>query len=388
MRRRTFLGLLSALAAGAAGLSAVRPVAAQSERLIWWDPATPALPPDLVVLEWRYLSGRITADGEDFGFVLSLARYYPPLSPDQFPPQLLVTRQELAGDGGHVTRTYPSTPGYDIPSATYTYTATGGAAASATWRLDEAAQRYELSVSSPELSLSGLTLEPVGALIAEGGTGDILTAQFGNVAVRSDYYADWVEIRREGETIGYGRLDMQTLKPSGVPSSTNFAHHWFAVAAEVAGEPVWISAWRLESDVTTWAVTIARGRGASWRVESFSEQTSGVAFPLEVTILDYQMQPMPADTPPRRTGRRWRISAGVAAPGDLLDLEIAVPPGQFITGARVAGSFAGATPMQEALTMEAAGTVGGAPLEGVQFAIAESTFHEPAPWVALPLLHR
>jgi hypothetical protein len=389
MRRRAFLGLLSALAAGATTLAAARRAAAQSDRLTWWDPATPAPPPDLVVLEWRYLAGRITTDTEDFGFVVSMAEYtIPPLLPlPEPPPQLLVMRQDFAGDAGHVTSAYPSTSGYDVPSATYTYRATGGAAASAAWRLDEAAQRYELSVSSPQLSLSGLTLEPVGRLIPEAGTGQIVTGQFGGVTVRSDYHADWVAIRREGATIGYGRLDMQTLKPSGLPSATNFYHHWFAVAAEVAGEPVWISAWRLVSDVTSWVVTIARGGGASWRVESFTEATAGVAFPLAVTILDYQPQPVPAGAPARRTGRRWRLSAGLAAPGDLIDLEIAVPPGQFIAGARVAASFADLGPMQEAVTAEVTGTLGGAALAGARFAVAESTFSEPALRLHLPLLH-
>jgi hypothetical protein len=386
MRRRTFLGLLSALAAGAPALTAVRRAAAQSERLTWWDPATPAPVPDFVVLEWRYLAGRITTETEDFGFVLSLAEYTIPPPLTEPPPQLLVMRQDFAGDAGHVAATYPSASGYDLPSAAYTYAATGGAAASATWRLDEAAQRYELSVSSPELSLSGLTLEPVGGLIPEAGTGQIVTGQFGNVTVRSDYHADWVAIRRGDATIGYGRLDMQTVKPSGVPQSASFSHHWFAVAAEVAGEPVWISAWRLVSDVTSWVVTIARGEGASWRVESFTEATAGVAFPLEVTILDYQPQPVPAGAPARRTGRRWRLSAGLAAPGDLIDLEIAVPPGQFIAGARVAAGFADLGPMQEAVTAEVTGTLGGAPLAGARFAVAESTFSEPALRLHLPLL--
>jgi hypothetical protein len=388
MRRRAFLGLVSALAALPAALPAARQAMAQSDRLAWWDEATPApRPPNIVVLEWRYLAGRITTETEDFGFVVSLAEYYPPLNTAQFPPQLLVMRQDLAGDGGHAASAYPSTAAYDIPSATYTYTATGGAAATATWRLDEAAQRYELSVSSPELSLSGLTLEPVGALIPEAGTGQIVTARFGGVTIFSDYHADWVAIRRDGVTIGYGRLDMQTIRPSGLPQSSDFSHHWFALAAEAGGEPVWVSAWRLESDVTSWVVTVARGEGASWRVESLTEATAGVAFPLEVTVLDYQPQPVPPGAPARRTGRRWRLSAGVAAPGDLIDLEIEVPPGQFISGARVAAGFGALGAMQEAVTAEAAGTIGGAPLENVRFAVAESTFSEPALRLHLPLVH-
>jgi hypothetical protein len=388
MRRRTFLGLLSALATLPAALPAARQALAQSDRLTWWDRAAPApLPPEIVVLEWRYLAGRITADEEDFGFVVSLAEYYPPLNTTQFPPQLLVMRQDLAGDAGHATSAYPSTAVYDTPSATYTYTATGGAAAAASWRLDEAAQRYELSVSSPELSLGDLTLESVGALIPEAGTGEIVTAQFDGATIFSDYHADWVTIRREGAIIGYGRLDMQTIRPGGLPQSSNFFHHWFTLAAEASGEPVWVSAWRIESNVSSWVVTVARGEGASWRVESVTEATAGIAFPLQVTLLDYQPQPVPPGAPARRTGRRWRLSAGVAAPGDLIDLEIAVPPGQFISGARVAAGFGALGAMQEAIAAEANGTVGGAPLESVRFAVAESTFSEPALRLHLPILH-
>jgi hypothetical protein len=372
MRRRTFLGLLSALAAGAPWLLEARPTLAQIDRLTWWAESTS----QQVFLEWRYLAGRITLDGQDFGFVVSIAKYE---IPDSDPsPQLLVMRQGFGGAAEHASNNYLSTKNY--ANGTHTYNATSGAA-SAVWSFDSTAQTYQLNLSSPELSFADLILEPVGSLIPEGGDGEIITAAFGGVEIVSDYYADWVRILRDGTLLGYGRLDMQTIKPrlSQEPGPRNFSHHWFAVAALVGGEEVWITAWRLVSNTVSWVITIARGSGETWSVESITEGTAGVAFPLDVTILAYQPQPVEAGQPARRTGQRWRLRAGRAAQGDILDLEIGVAPGQFIKEGRVANELVQLTDMQEAVTADASGSLGGAPLSEARFAVAESTFSEPVP---------
>lgn len=375
MDRRQFLGLMAALAAGATPAAARR--LSTADRLTWWDPApTGGFPP--IVLEWRYLAGRIAEGEQDYGFVVSLADYNPPLSD---PPQLLVMRQELRGGLQRITRTYPGAIAYSTATATYTFTAAENPAVAATWRLDTATQTYTLDVASPELTLDGLTLAPVGELIPEAGTGRITTARLAGANVRSDYYADWVELRRGAASVGYGRLDMQTIEPTDVPGSTDFgfSHHWFAVAGQTADGPVWITAWRLSSEVTTWVATVARGAVvADWEVASISEQTAGVAFPVTVSVLDWQEQPVGQGEPPRRTGSAWRVTAGRSVAGDLLDLTIGVAPGQFIAGARVASGLTRIPAMQEAITLDASGSVEGQALRSVSFAVAESTFSEDA----------
>lgn len=385
MRRRQFLGLLAtSVAAGAGWTAGRRSARAAVERSTWWRPAPGnTLPPNRVVLEWRYLAGRITAGAEDFGFVVSLAAFNSPLND---PPQLLVKRQDFSGAGEHRSRVYTGFLAYESVTASYTFVATDGAA-TVTWRYDAANQTYTLNLVSPEVTLANMTLVPQGDLIPEGGGGEIAIATFGSVDVRSDYYADWVAIRQGNTDVGTGRLDMQTIRPTGFVLPTGFSHHWFALAAEVSGAPVWISAWRLVSDRAFWAVTIARGSGATWNVEAFTETSTGVAYPLTVELLTRQQQPVPIGMPPRRTGRRWRLTAGRNAPGDVLDVTPGVPEGQFITGARVSSSLAMAPLMQEAIGDEFRGVVQGQPLNRPRLIVAESTFSEPAnTW--LPLIRR
>lgn len=384
MRRRQFLGLLAALAA--AGGYVVRRVAAQTDRSLWWPPAPGGtLPPNRVVLEWRYLAGRISAGGQDVGFVVSLADFNAPFVD---PPQLLVMREDLAGAAPHRAQVYPGALTYDAASATYRFAASSGAAA-ATWRFDSASQRYTLSVVSPELELDELTLIPQGAFIPEAGTGQITTASFGGVDIFSDYHADWVAISRGGANLGVGCLDMQSIRPAAFTLPTGFSHHWFAVAAENAGAPVWITAWRLVSERTFWVITIARNSGASWSVETFTERSPDIAYPLSVEVRAWQPQPVAEGEPPRRTGRRWLLSAGRSAPGDLLNLVVSVAPGQFISGARVGAGLAATPLMQEAVGSEARGSLQGADLEAVRLVVAESTFSEPAgQQLHLPLLRQ
>lgn len=390
MRRRTFLGLIGALAAaGGAGGRAPRPARAAADRLTWWDPAPAGgLPPAFVALEWRYLAGRVAAGGEDFGFVVSLADYKP------FPAfgiggrnELLVMRQEFGGAGAHAHATYPGALSYDPATATYSF-AGDDPAVSASWRLDAAAQRYTLAVASPELTLADLLAAPAGALIAEGGDGVVSSGTFSYngqpVAVQSDYFADWATLSRGGAPVGVGRLDMQTLRPTfgGGSAPTGFSHHWFAVAATLEdGTPAWVSGWQILAGAgVAWCVTVATGQGAGWGVESVGTDGgfSG-AQPLDVAVLEYQA--IPGASPAARTGSRWRLRAGRAAPGDLIDLDLAVAPGQFIKGARV-----GATgiSMQESVAPGARGLIGGRGIRAASLAIMESTLSEPGAPPAVP----
>lgn len=398
MQRRTFLGLVGALAAG--GLAAQRALIAHAAptRLEWWEPAAGGkLPPDFVALEWRYLAGRITRGAEDFGFVVSLADYNP------LPPfinvsraELLVMREDLTGAQPHATRTYDGTLAYDAATATYSFSISGNPAVSASWRLDTATQRYSLSVASPELTLSELLITPQGELIPEGGTGIVSSGSFSYngvpVVALSDYYADWATLSSGGSELGLGRLDMQTLRPNFSGSgSAGFSHHWFALAVTLEDDtPAWVSGWQiLAGSSIAWGVTVATGRGASWQVASIgSDSGFSGRQPLAISILDYQA--IPGAPTPQITGKRWRMRAGQVADSDTLDVEIAVPPGQFIEGARI--SVATDIRMQEAVGTSVRGLVGGKAIKAATLAIVESTLSvngaPPAPRqrVALPLV--
>ncbi len=400
MRRRQFLGLMAALAAaGAAAPAAIRPArAADPLRLGRWRPAAnPSAPASYVALEWRYLAGRITTASEDFGFVISLADYNPlDLRPLPSPinwnyQELLVMRQDFTGAGAHVTRTYRGGIAggglaYDEASATYSFVADDDPAVTATWHFDEQAGAYSLSVATPELTLNNLLLTPVGQLIQEGGAATISSGELVvngvPVTVSSEYYADWVALSEGGEPLGYARLDMQTLKPAlgeggGGSGDTDFSHHWFCLACTLEDDtPAWVSAWQIVSgDQPAWGVTIATGREAGWSVRSVTEQSFSGVQPLALQILEWQ--PVPATTPARRTGKRWRLFHGVSALGDALNLELSVPEGQFVQGARI--STLTEIAMQESAGVTASGTIGGRAIKSVAFVMAESTHTELEP---------
>jgi hypothetical protein len=377
MNRRTFLTLAGALAGGYAtrtywpAEAAVAPL----DRASKWQPdINPAL-----AVEWRYIAGRI-ADGEsDFGFVATLSDAKYPTHTQE----LLVERQDFTGARAFVTGPYTGTLTYDSASATYTFLDAQNQS-SATWQWDAAAQVYRLNIASPELSLSNVVLRPQGDLIPEGGDGSISIAPILGLPIGSDYYADWVAVEVGGVARGVARIDMQGLylasgQAAGwhgldAQASADYDHHWFAIAGQIDGAPIWISAWRIEAqDGPRWDVTIARGAGATWQVASTTEQ-SGAAFPLQIWPLDWQ--PLPASAGPasaaQRTGSTWRLSAGISKSGDLLDLEIAVLPGQFANTARL-GLIQGLEWVEEAVGTSAAGSVLGKPLGGVTLAVAETT---------------
>jgi hypothetical protein len=393
MHRRHFLSLIGGLA-GAALLARSRfgatgvMYAQADDRTVWWPPQ----PFDFarrVVLEWRYLAGRYTGNGEDFGFVCSLVDYKEVRNPlnnevlQAARQELIVMREDFTGAGSHATRTYSGTLAYNPATRTYTFTTPDAPAVTAIFAFDVATTSYALNLASPELTLADVTLRPAGNLIPEGGDGDITSGNLGTATVLSDYYADWLTIEQDGAQVGLARLDMQTIRPQGVPDAfSGFSHHWFALAGTLSDcTPVWISAWQIISGgETVWTVTVARGREASWSVASYTEETANMAEPLAIDILAWQPQPVnPSDptAPARRTGKAWRLRAGTDAAGDLIDLNLAVPPGQFIESIRVSNSRE--AQMQEAAGAVASGVVGGATLQQVTFLLAESTYAEVDP---------
>lgn len=386
MQRRQFLTLVGGLA-GAALLARSRlggtPTASAQaiDRATWWPPQ----PFDLlrrVALEWRYLAGRYTRAEQDFGFVCSLVDYKAIPGFQTARQELIVMRKDFR-NGGHTTRTYSGTLAYNATTRTYTFSTPDDPAVAATWTFNATSQTYTVDVASPELTLSALTLRPAGDLIPEGGDGDITSGNLGTTTVLSDYFADWLTLEQDGAAVGLARLDMQTIRPQGLPEGVgDFSHHWFALAGTLADcTPVWISAWQIVSGGNTvWDVTIARHSGAEWSVTSYTEETPAITAPLAIAILAWQPQPVDnagPDDPARRTGKRWRLTAGASAPADLIDLTLAVPPGQFIKAARIASIRE--TPMQEAAGAVASGTVGGSALAGVTFLLAESTYSELDP---------
>ena len=380
MNRRTFLALAGTAAAtavtGAPRTRATLAAAPALDRTSTWRPN----PNPLLAVEWRYVAGRIADDASDFGFIVALSdTKFPINSPTQ---ELLVERQDFSGAKAFATRPYTGTLTYDKDSATYSFQDTQGQA-SASWQWDAGAGVYRLSVSSPELSLQNVVLRPQGDLIPEGGDGTITIAPILGFPIGSDYYADWAAVEVGGVAQGVARVDIQGLylasaaqnsRALAAEASADYDHHWFAVAGQRDGAPVWISAWRIEAqDGPRWDVTIAQGAGSTWQVASITEQ-SGAAFPLSVWPLAWQALPSSAAAAAsgQRTGSAWHLSAGISQPGDLIDLAITVPPGQFAASARL-GLIQGLDWVEEGVGTFAAGTVQSKPLTGVTLAVAETT---------------
>jgi hypothetical protein len=353
-----------------------RQATAAIDRTSKWQPNKRSM----LAAEWRYLAGRIVDGVQDYGVIVSLTDVKFP-TPAQ---ELLVERQDLIGGMAPVSKAYTGSLTYDNSSATYTFQANQGQA-SATWQLDAAAQVYRLNVATPELSLTNVVLRPQGDLIPEGGDGVIGVGQMLGFQIGSDYYADWARIEIGGQPRGVARIDMQGLYPlrpgAAAPgrmrdgpaqASVDYDHRWFAVAGQAGGQPVYISAWRIEAaSGPFWDVTIARIATAGWTAASTTEQST-VVEPLAVRELTWQPLPASAGLGAMQAGASWRITAGVQQPGDLIDLEIAVPPGQFASSARF-GALGGLSWMEEAVGAQASGTVQGQPLSNVTLVMAEST---------------
>lgn len=320
-------------------------------------------------VEWRYIAGRVVDGAQDFGFILAISNSIVPGFVGQ---QLLVERKDLTGDQTFTEKTYPGSREYDPNTGMYTFKDQTNQTL-ATWQWDDLAGLYRLTVNTPELSLTNLILKPQGEVIAEGGDGQIQIGRIRGFLIDSDYHADWITVEIGGQAKGTARIDMQGLRPSLQPriQETGYDHHWFALAVELAdGSSAWISAWRIEDSVGPyWTVTIAQGQGSSWQiVRALTEGNS--ATPLKVETLSWQDIPQvfTPGQPRQSAGRRWRLTA----PDNSLNLELGVPPGQFITGPPLEG-IGGPALMQEAIGLEATGTVLGQQIKTVKLVVAEST---------------
>ena len=376
MRRRTFLKAAAALAAvtqlqpGARSLLASGPTRSQH----WpWQSGD--------VLQWRYLAGRMTLAGQDTGIIVSISRRLN--SNFSYSYDLLVERQALPS-GTFAAKTYSGTTSYDATSATYSF-ANSDSSATASWQYDAAADGYKLSVTTAELTLTNLTLTPQSDLIPEGG-GTISVGKFYDVRFSSDYHADWVAVSSAGTPIGSARLDMQGVFPAEFNSpdlsQNDYDHHWFAIDAVQAGQPVRVSCWRIETaDAPVWCVTVAQPGVAT---VSYTSDSPAVQ-PLTVTPLTFQPQPSPSTLV---TGSTWHISCGIVANGDLLDLVVGngIPLGQFAPARQ--SSVSGTNYLLESIGAGVRGTVRRRPLTSHAFVVAESSVELPAdtPPVAPPSL--
>lgn len=392
MKRRTFLSLAGGLVlAGATRSSLPRSLAAAADRKTRWAPVAGD------IVQWRYLAGRIVDGANDYGFIVSLTNIAIPFQPTV--QELLVERQDFNGAKKFSPGSYTGTLNYTPTTTTGTYSfQDSGNQASVSWQWDDAAGVYRLTVSSPQLNLSNVVLRPQGNLIQEGGDGDIRVGEVAGISVGSDYHADWVTIEIGGAAKGVARLDMQGLYPllqgaAARPAATgsDYDHHWFAVAGKLAGQPVRVSCWRIESaGGLYWVATIARGGGGGADYTSLISKTEAdtVAYPLAVQPLVLQPLPdtAPAELAGLKTGQRWRVTAGQSAPSDLLDLTIEVLPGQFAQSTRF-GAAGGLSWMEEALgSSTASGTVAGLPLTDVQLVVAETTAEYDLAFA--PFIHR
>lgn len=395
MDRRKFLKL--------AGLASAWPLSAKFGP--WPDINSSAInrlekwrPDSSLRVEWRYAAGRITDGGQDFGFIISMSDIKISGVESQ---QFSVQRQNFTGNQEFVGKTYTGTLSYDSGSATYTFK-DEAAQTLATWQWDDnaAQQVYKLTVTTPELSLNNLVLRPKGSLIPEGGTGSIHVGQIAGILIDSDYHADWTGIEISGQEKGVARVDMQGLRRAqslsnlttafggwleqkaglGQPPASSegvktadttedYDHHWFATAVELSDGPAWVSAWRIEdAQGPFWGLTIARYSGTSWQVVLALTEKDSVVVPLEVNVLAWQELPASAASP-QSTGTAWKLTAGVNQANDVLNMQVSVPPGQFITNTKqTLGSW-----LEEGVGLEVVGTILGNPISSTKMAAAETT---------------
>jgi hypothetical protein len=376
MNRRDFLRL-SALAAVAPLVDrrflwpGLVPLALN--RLDYWAPTTDPT----ILVEWRFTVGRITDGDQDFGFVVSISDVEVIGAQSN---TLTVQRQDFGGDQLFAGNLYNGQLAYNDASATYTFKDDTDQEL-ATWQWDESAQAYKLTITTAELTLANVRMIPQGALIPEGGDGQIRAGRLGTIIINSAYYGDWAILEIGGAEKGVARIDMQGLRPAEISAPVNasddYDHHWFAIAADLndgapSGDdvPAWISAWKIEDlDGPFWGLTIARGSNASWTVTSLTEEDeASIAAPLTITTLNWQN--LPASTGlDQSAGAKWRLTAGAGQPNDLIDIQLSVPAGQFITDdTRIISDW-----LEEAVGVEVEGTVLGSPISSVKMVAAESS---------------
>ena len=354
-------------------------VSSAADRLTWWAPSTDPL----MRAEWRYTAGRITDGAEDFGFIVTISEIDTSVVQGN---TLTVHRQDFTGDQNFAGNTYTGTLTYDSPTATYSFK-DGSNQELVNWQWDNSIQVYTLTVATAELALTDVTMIPQGALIEEGGDGNIKVGRIGNILVNSNYYADWTTLEIDGVEKGVARVDMQVLLRGSNTTevSNDYDHRWFALAADLnGGTPVWVSAWKIEDfDGPYWTVTIATGSDTTWNVLSVTEDDEGaLAEPLSVTTLERQN--LPASTGlDISTGKKWHLTAGNNQANDLLDLEITVPEGQFVTGTTQTTSDW----LEEAVGIQVEGTISGTQISAVRMVAAESsTEFDPLVMTFLPFI--
>lgn len=357
-------------------------------------------PQNTLPIEWRYAAGRILDSSQDFGFIISMSAIKITGAESL---QFSVQRQNFNGNQEYAGKTYTGVLTYDSASATYTFQ-DENAQTLATWQWDDqpGQQVYKLTVTTPELTLTNVVLKPQGPLIPEGGSGNIHVGQIAGIYISSEYHGDWTSIEINGQEKGVARVDMQGLRRvssashvmtgfgawlghqgelghspvsaeavQAADSTDDYDHYWFAVAVELNDGPAWVSAWRIEdTQGPFWGLTIARYSGASWQVVlSLTEQdNNSIAAPLEVTTLAWQNLPTSAGSK-QSTGMKWRLTAGVNQPNDAVDIQVSVPPGQFISNTKhTLGGW-----LEEGVGLEVEGTILGNPISSIKMAAAETT---------------
>lgn len=380
MQRREFLRL-SAAAAVWPWINKFFPAqninAAGLNRLAYW-------PPSIAGVEWRYAAGRITDSNQDFGFVVSISDINVSGARSQ---ECLVQRQDFTGSQTFAGNRYTGALNYNDSTATYAFKLNPGPEL-VSWQWDDAAGVYRLNVATPELTLVDVVLTPVGDLIPEGGDGDIRVGRLAGISLVSNYHADWTTIKVKGVEKGVARVDMQGLQSMASPTSaaapSDYDHNWFAIAAELSdGTPVWISAWKNEDiDGPFWCATVALNSGAAWSASSVTNEDAGsIVAPLSITAIDWQSVPVAAGLP-EGAGLSWHLTAGTTQPNDLIDIQLTMPPGQFILG----DSLTGNGWVLEGVGTQASGTVLGQPFSAVKLVVAESSVELSLTF--LPIIHK
>lgn len=343
-----------------------------ADRLATWKPNQQD------ILEWRYAAGNIKDTNQDFGFIISLSDNRIPGSQEH---TLKVQHHDnLHPELSQTSASYSGQLQYDTGTNTYIFTRQDQELAR--WQFDTATDSYNLTVTAPELSLDSLILSPIGPQIAEGGTGQISAGHIDRIELESDYHATWASIvDKDKKPVGISRIDCQGLNPrfdSTPPPhpdqiTPDYDHNWFALAATTFDGPSFLSCWRIKDPAYSdkWGITLARFTPTGWVSQSFTENDN-LAFPLSIEIVSTQSAPAPAPAA-ELAGQKWRISAGRNSAGDLIDVEVEVPPGQFLPPGSSKTSLAKTQWVEEATGEKVMGTINGQPVTQTSLLVAESS---------------
>lgn len=291
--------------------------------------------------EWEYVTFQYDdVANQKIGVTLSMSELTDPSNGKKI-HHLLVMKHYLATKTTE-SFTYNGTRSFSPTRSTYSFKDKSGSEL-ASFSYHENDDNYKIQVrttqfNSDSLDPDGLTLSPVGDLMAVSKDGNFPVAKYDGGKLVTNYYADHVEVRKQdGTTIGFGRRDSENLEIEGVMPSTviDVDHTWVHTTVELAnGNRAHITAWECKTGGDFKFADITIVNPTTRKVESFTSRNEEDAdFTLDFIPSASESERIPSQSP---TSREMMTHGGkvIAKSGSQILFEIDVDgnPGQFIDG--------------------------------------------------------